>query len=366
MSKEKQKSEKSYEKAQTQKLKSEKPKSAEVQSTASLIGASDILSLNTKLILVALVGIGLLLFFTFKMDGFSSLEKDKVILTVNNQEITELQIQKEISKLPAYYLSAGIDEQTLRSAVIDQLIAKELIMEQANKLGVSVTDEEIQQTITELMAQSGLSKEDFEARLKEESIDEDMLYNLIKEQIEINKVIEKQVLVNIEVTEQEIYSYFEKYREDLIQVDVSHILICFNGALRCEQTRSSEEAYSIAEEIIRKIKEGGDFETLAKEYSDDPSVEFNSGHLGWIKKGQMVEEFESTAFALHPSEMTTVPVETDFGYHIILVSDTKTTYDDVKNDLVTTLTLEKQKTALEEYITSLKTNAQILWEESSS
>ena len=74
--------------------------------------------------------------------------------------------------------------------------------------------------------------------------------------------------------------------------------------------------HSQALEIISRIREGEDFSSLAKQSSDCPSRK-KGGDLGWFGRGQMVKEFENAAFSLSVGAMTTDPVKTEFGYHII-------------------------------------------------
>jgi parvulin-like peptidyl-prolyl isomerase len=320
------------------------------------------LSLNSKLLLVALVGIALLLFFTFKIDSFSMFDgTDDVILTVNGVEITEEEIEAEIAKLPAYYLNAGLDEETLRTGVIEQLIAKVLIGERVNNLGIKVSQEDVQTVIEGLMLQSGLSEDALMQYLIEQGFTEESFEEVITEQVAINKVIEQEVLTNIAVTEEEIINYFNTFQDSLYQVRASHILICYNGMTRCEQSRTQDQALNVASEIIVMVKEGQDFASLALEYSDDVSVEFNQGDLGWFSQGQMVPEFEQAAFSLNAGEMATEPVQTDYGYHVIYVTDKKSSIDETREDIIATLTVDKQTVALEEYISLLRNEADIVF-----
>ncbi|MEK6867652.1 MAG: peptidylprolyl isomerase, partial [Nanoarchaeota archaeon] len=110
-------------------------------------------------------------------------------------------------------------------------------------------------------------------------------------------------------------------------------------------------------------KAGGEFSALANKYSDDPSAEFNSGDLGWFTKGQMVPAFETAVFSMNIGEMAEEPVETDFGYHIVTVTDKKDAFEDFKEAIVQTVTLEKQKMAVEAYLTALKEAATIVYAE---
>jgi peptidyl-prolyl cis-trans isomerase D len=97
------------------------------------------------------------------------------------------------------------------------------------------------------------------------------------------------------------------------QVRARHIL------LRAESTLTEEQRAAVrvrADELLARIKEGEDFEALARDASEDPGSKDKSGDLGFFGRGQMVKGFEDVAFALEPGSMSDV-VETSFGFHII-------------------------------------------------
>ena len=94
------------------------------------------------------------------------------------------------------------------------------------------------------------------------------------------------------------------------RVRASHVLI---GT----EERGEDAARELAQEIADRARGGEDITELAREYSDDPSAEQNSGELGWFARGRMVPEFEEAAFALREVGAISDPVETDFGFHVI-------------------------------------------------
>lgn len=104
-----------------------------------------------------------------------------------------------------------------------------------------------------------------------------------------------------------------------------------------------------AEEVAKKLKEGADFATLAKEKSKDPSAE--GGDLGFFSRGQMLKPFEDAAFALEVNQISE-PVQTQFGWHIIKVEEKRTrplpTFDQVKDNIVSQLTQQKSKQTLKD------------------
>lgn len=126
------------------------------------------------------------------------------------------------------------------------------------------------------------------------------------------------------LTDKEMKDYYENY----IVGDISakHILISYKedeSKTDEENEAAKEEAKKKAEEIIEKLKNGEDFSKLAKEYSDDEGTKENGGDLGYFNTGDMVEAFETAAYDLDVNEYTTEPVETEYGYHIIMKTGQK-------------------------------------------
>ncbi|MBU0982150.1 protein translocase subunit SecF [Patescibacteria group bacterium] len=102
-----------------------------------------------------------------------------------------------------------------------------------------------------------------------------------------------------------------------LKVSARHILVSYEGAQSSSQTRTKDEALALIQEVKSKLDTGGNFEDLAKEYSEDGTSE-KGGDLGEFGKGAMVAPFEEAAFALEPDQISEV-VETDYGFHLIQV-----------------------------------------------
>lgn len=113
-----------------------------------------------------------------------------------------------------------------------------------------------------------------------------------------------------------------------------------------------------ADEIAAKLKAGGDFVALAKEFSTDPGSKDNGGDLGFFGKGQMVPVFEETAFKLNKGEVA-APVESQFGWHIIKTDDKRTkqppSFDSLKERIIASLVGQKAQTI----VTDLRNKAKI-------
>lgn len=133
----------------------------------------------------------------------------------------------------------------------------------------------------------------------------------------------------------------DKYYNDKIFGDISakHILIApdvASDATDSDKATAEAEALKLANEIITKLNNGEDFDTLAKEYSDDEGTKNNGGLLPDFVEGEMVSEFEEAAKKLEVGKYTATPVKSQYGYHIILkVSQKeKPSKDTVKEDII--------------------------------
>lgn len=149
-------------------------------------------------------------------------------------------------------------------------------------------------------------------------------------------------------------------------VRVAHVLIRFKN--RTGQTRPKEEARKLIESIRQRLLNGEDFESVAVETSEDPSVNTNKGDLGFFGRGRMVEAFEKAAFALREPGALSDVIETSFGFHVIKLVDRKDgelkPFDDVRDEIVSGLEVNFRRQRRSEYVDELKERSgRVLYED---
>jgi peptidyl-prolyl cis-trans isomerase D len=143
------------------------------------------------------------------------------------------------------------------------------------------------------------------------------------------------------IKDEDIQAYYDantaNYKQDE-EVKARHILF------KVDNEQSDAEAKKKAEEVLALVKKGGNFEELAKKYSQEPGADKSGGDLGWFSKGRMVKAFEEKAFSMKEGEISDL-VKTEFGYHIIKVEGKKAEgikpLAEVKNMIEQTLKREK-------------------------
>jgi peptidyl-prolyl cis-trans isomerase D len=124
----------------------------------------------------------------------------------------------------------------------------------------------------------------------------------------------------VEVDDAGLRQYFDDHRSEFVAPEeraMRHILIAVNAGA---DEATAEAASAEAVQVLERIRGGADFAELAAEFSDDPGSAANGGDLGWVERGVMVPEFEQAGFALEVGAVSE-PVKTDFGYHLIQVTD---------------------------------------------
>lgn len=212
--------------------------------------------------------------------------EDRVIVEVEGSTVTEAEL---VSELKEQY----------GEAVLTGLVQEKVYNAHADKL--KITNEDVTAELDTVRETYELQDDAaFAQFLTQQGFpDEDAFREIVKQHLVIQKIASE----NVNVTDEEVAKEYEAGKE----VEVSHILVA---------------ELETALEVIDKLNEGENFGELAKEYSTDPGSKDNGGSYGFIERGRMVPEFDQAAFSLEVNEISE-PVQTDFGYHIITITDRK-------------------------------------------
>jgi parvulin-like peptidyl-prolyl isomerase len=170
-------------------------------------------------------------------------------------------------------------------------------------------------------------------------------------------VLAGQVTKDVQVSDADLRQYYEAHKNDFESVHAKHILIRFQGSkvpVRPGQNDLTDaEALAKAQEIRKKIQDGGDFAALAKTESDDVASGANSGgDMPAFRHGQMVPSFEAAAFGMKAGELSE-PVKSEFGYHIIFVVS-HSTFEEVRPAVEARMKPDESQKAVNKFIEQLQ------------
>ncbi len=229
----------------------------------------------------------------------ASAQEDKVVATVNGVPITEAEMKLVEEDLAQQF--ARLPEDQRRAAVLSAIMEFRLLAGEAAAKGVDKDPAFMQRM--ELLRQRALHAAVVESEVAQKITDE-----------EIRARYDAQIAATPPVNE----------------VKARHILV-----------KTQEEALA----IVKRLEAGEKFEDIAKAVSTDPGSGANGGDLGWFGPGQMVPEFEKAAFGLEVGAYTKEPVQSQFGFHIILVEDKRTqqppAFEEVKDQFRSMVLREK-------------------------
>lgn len=280
----------------------------------------------SAILLVALIAVSIKAF----SGGTGS---NEAVATVNGVDISEHQLYETLVK-------GGNG-----ASALENLITYELVNQEAQKQGVTISDADIDTELAQLKKSMG-SEEAFNQALTQYNMTIEDLHADLQQQAQLRKLLGSKV----SITDEDISSYYEQNKASFAteeQVRASHILV-----------KTKEEA----DAIVKQLKEGADFATVAKEKSLDTGSATNGGDLDYFGKGVMDPAFEQSAFSLKVGEISE-PVKSSFGYHIIKVADHKQasnpTLEDKKAEIKDTLTSQKIYELSQTLITDLRSQAKI-------
>ncbi len=292
-------------------------------------------------------------------------ESNGVAVTVNGKDIMEADVDAKINAYMdrmASQIPPGMTEQykkQMRPQVVESMVMEQLLDEQIKKAGINITDSDVNNKLNEIVtAQPGMTMESFKARVAAQG----QSFEQVEEQIKKTMGYEK-LIGDVEVNDAEAKAYYDENKEDFNkpeQVKASHILVKVDASATPEQKAAAKTKI---DGLLKQVKAGGDFATLAKENSDCPSKE-RGGDLGFFDRGTMVKEFADAAFALKVGEISGI-VETQFGYHIIKVTDRKEgglmPFEKAKADIVKSLDSKKKSELFKQLIEKIKAQAKIVY-----
>ena len=243
---------------------------------------------------------------------------DKVVLTIGDQRMTAGEFDQLVEALPEQARAAARGPNKRQFA--EQLVRIKILSQEARKRKIDETPA-VQQQI----------------ELQKESLLANALFQDMTANVKVDEATERQ--------------YYEEHKSEYETVHARHILIRMKGSPLTQRAGKQElteaEALVKAQDLRKKLLADGDFAALAKVESDDATSGANGGDLGSFKHGQMVAEFDQSAFSL-PVGQVSEPVKTRYGYHLIKVEqhDTKS-FDEVKSDLEKKMRPELARSAVE-------------------
>ena len=276
---------------------------------------------------------GCILLLLCSADVFASSESlDKIITVVNDDIITQNELSAEIDFIIKQLRQQNRPiprESVLKEKMLDRLIEKRLQLQLAEKAHINIADETLDNAILNIASQNNMSLSQFRDALENDGYAYAKYRNIIRDEITINQLRQRQVVNRINVTEQEAQdflankalqgNYNDEYR-------VAHILIEVPEAASSDQVQLAKQK---AQGVLEKIVNGEDFSQMAAAASDGQKA-LEGGDLGWRKLGQLPVLFSNVVTTMEINDVSTL-IRSPSGFHIIKLTDKRA---DVKKQII--------------------------------
>ena len=296
---------------------------------------------------------------------------EEIVARVNNEIITTSELQKArtaAAEDAQQECSGRCTPEQLQVAVEDRqkfalrdLIDQSLLAQRGKDMGVNVEGEVVKQLDTIRIQNKLDSMEKLEAAVTKEGLNWDDFKNNIRNKLLTQEVIRREVGSHINIGRDESMKYYEEHKKDFVkpeQVALRAIEISTEGKKDADLADLKKKT----DDLLRRIKDGEDFATLAKRFSDGSTAQ-QGGFLGVYKRGELSKQLEDQVFAMKKNQLTDV-IETKQGFLILQVleryEEGEQPFDKVENEIMDHLYGQRMEPALREYLKTLREQSYVV------
>jgi parvulin-like peptidyl-prolyl isomerase len=293
------------------------------------------------------------------VDGIAAIVNDEIVTISEVREAMALELEGMRQRLSGRTLQNQAKD--LYHRTLMSLVHVRLQLERARKLNLQVQDEDVAHHIETLKKQNQISNEQLEQMLQSRGLTLEAYREQVREGLLVAKVVNAEVrsrLVVLDTELQEVYQQRQERYKVAGELTVSHILFLVSPQAADEEV---ERVRQKAAEVLQKLRAGGDFAALARQYSDGPSAD-QAGLLGTFRAGELLPGFEEAAAQLQPGEISDI-VRTRVGFHIIRVESRNDggyrSFEAVREDIKAELLQTKTEQKYQEWLDSLRQSAYV-------
>jgi peptidyl-prolyl cis-trans isomerase SurA len=249
---------------------------------------------------------------------------DGIVAVVNDDVIVRSELQTEIDLVLPELQARGAtipSREVLEKQVLERLILKRLQVQQAERLGIEVDEATLTEALNSIAARNGLTLDQLRLTLEEGGVNFEDFREDTRAQIVASQLQQQAVMRTIRVSEAEVDRFLEREADTLIQrreVQLQHILVAVPDNPTTSQLAA---ARSKAQDILRRLRNGADFASLAAAESDGRRA-LDGGDLGWFPMAEVPTLAVAASQTLGKGEVSE-PIQSPSGFHLIKIADIK-------------------------------------------
>ncbi len=295
---------------------------------------------------------------------------DRIVAVVNDDIITLSELNRAFEpyakRIEATYTKP--DKESVlkgnKEALLQEMVNQLLIEQTAKKAGAdfsTVKEEDVTGVVNDMLVKHKVTLEEFQRRLEAEGSSLENLKKEIKGQILRMRLLRREVQSRIVITDEEIGAYYQEHRDAYEGKEAARIRQIFLPAAADAPATQRQQARELAQQIRERVIQGESFEQLCAQYSGGPAAN-QGGDVGFVERGVILPPVEKAAFALPIGKLSDV-IETDIGYHLIVVTDRRgggvKPIDEVRHEIKARIEEDKIAKKYEEWIQELRKKSYI-------
>lgn len=233
-----------------------------------------------------------------------------MVLEINGERIARERIRRQVALLREEFGSAGtLEDDMQRAADAEQFVIDQVLLDQeARRLGLEVTDAEVQETLAELAPRSdGVTG----CRSGTDAVE---MYAEVERRLRVDRLIQHWYTALRPPRLEDVRKHYKQHRESFRSPEMAHVFQIVKNVVEGEDSSAAEAAMTRVRDLLLA---GADFAEMARQHSDCPE---QGGDLGYFARGVMVEEFDTVVFSAAVGEPSAV-FRTQFGIHIVMVQE---------------------------------------------
>jgi len=253
----------------------------------------------------------------FLLAGSAVAQETRIAAIVNDEVVS---LNDLSNRMQLVMRSSGIEDtpqnrSRLQAQILRSLIDEKLQMQEAKRLNITVTPEELEQAFRRIEQQNNMTKGALDNFLKESGVPRSTLTDQLSASIAWGKLVRNRLMQDVTISDEEVTEALNQIKQeaDVPQNRVSEIF------LAVDTPAQDEESKRLADRLIDQIRGGANFAAVAQQFSQSPSAAVG-GDIGWVTSAQLSPEIGDAVDKMKPGEMS-YPVRTPAGYYLLYLRE---------------------------------------------
>lgn len=281
------------------------------------------------------------------VDRIVAIVNDDIITLKDVKRFVEVKAKGRFLSVNDYFLGLQLKDK------LDVMVETMLITQQATKMKIEVGDREVEAFVENIRRQNLISEAQFREQLKGEGVNYKDFTEGIRKSLLKSRVLARVVAPDMFLDDAKLKDFYQQHIDEFKQSEfkLKHILV----------SGQKNDSHARAQQAYKLLQDGQPFESVAKEYSDDPSAA-QGGDIGTVNQDELMPELKSALDLLLPGSFSH-PIRSQYGYHIVLLVEAKKTqalpFEDVKDKIRDKLVQVESERRYKEYLQKLRASSYV-------